>query len=366
MKQRLTRLRGTVRAFFAWWSGELAAMLPPRLLRWLRPEADRLILELAEDALIVRHAAGPSARDLGRVRLTSGEREAERSAVADLVDGVGSDRTTVTLRLPQRQALRKVLDLPAAAEESLRQLLALEMDRQTPFSSDEVYFDYRVVGRRRETRRIDVEIVVVPRAIVDAAVSRARGWGLAPDTVDIARDDTESAVPLNILPESAAPRGSRLVGALSVVFAVVAALLAVAVVQQPLERQRAEVERLAREVAAARAEAETGRRLEEEIGRLVRQDRFIVEKKNRQPPLVAVLGEVTRLLPDDTWLFRMRVFEGDVQTFGYSPAASTLIGAIEQSDLFESAQFRAPTTRDPRVDADRFHIAFRIVGTAKP
>lgn len=92
----------------------------------------------------------------------------------------------------------------------------------------------------------------------------------------------------------------------------------------------------------------------------------MLRRRSDNRRFVEVLNEVTRLLPDDTWLFRMRVFAGDVQTFGYSPAASTLIGTIEESDLFKNAQFRAPMTRDPRVDADRFHIAFEVVGVAKP
>ena len=39
--------------------------------------------------------------------------------------------------------------MPAATEENLPQVLSFEMDRLTPFRSDEVYFDHRVVGRDR-------------------------------------------------------------------------------------------------------------------------------------------------------------------------------------------------------------------------
>ena len=39
---------------------------------------------------------------------------------------------------------------------------------------------------------------------------------------------------------------------------------------------------------------------------------------------------------------------------------------IENSLLFGNAQFRAPLTRDQRVEAEQFHIAFRVQREAQP
>lgn len=341
-------------------------MLPARLVRWLRPAADRLDLDLADDTLIVSHVAAQSRREVGRLEFKDMDAGAERTAIARVLEGLDLGRMLITLRLPRRQALRKMLDLPAAAEQNLRQVLTFEMDRQTPFTPDDVYFDFRVRKRDRESRRIGVEMIVLPRAIVDVAVARARGWGLAPDAVDVSGNDTEASAPLNVLPETPGPRQGRFASAIGLVLGIVAIGLLTAAIYFPLERQRVHAEAMAREVAQAKEDAGASRRLQDEIDRLIRQDRFIVDKKNRQPPFIEILNEVTRLLPDDTWLFRMRYFEGDIQTFGYSPAASPLIGTIEESDLFQNAQFRAPMTRDPRVDADRFHIAFQVVGAPEP
>jgi general secretion pathway protein L len=365
MKQLLLRLRAGIRAVLSWWFGELAAMLPARLIRWLRPAADRLVLDLAEDSLVVGHVTAQSRKEIGRLELKDMDTAAQRGAIIRLVKGLDLRRMVISLRLPRRQALRKTLDLPAAAEQNLRQVLAFEMDRQTPFTSDEVYFDFRIREHNRETRRIGVEMIVLPRTVVDAAVARARGWGLDPAAVDISGEDADASAPLNILPEARGPRQGRFATSIGLALGVVAIALLAAVVYVPLERQRARAETLARDVAQAKKEAGASRQLQEEIDRLTKQGRFIVEKKKKQPTFIEILNEVTHLLPDDTWLFRLRYFAGDVQTFGYSPAASTLIGVIEESDLFRNAQFRAPMTRDPRVDADRFHIAFHVVGAAQ-
>ena len=77
---------------------------------------------------------------------------------------------------------------------------------------------------------------------------------------------------------------------------------------------------------------------------------------------LAVLDEICRILPDDTWLFRLRLTGDEVQTFGYSAGASNLIGPIEELPLFRNPQFLAPLMRDQRVEAERFHIAFQLEG----
>jgi hypothetical protein len=37
-----------------------------------------------------------------------------------------------------------------------------------------------------------------------------------------------------------------------------------------------------------------------------------------------------------------------------------LISTIEDSPLFRDAEFRAPITRDPGVEAERFHVGFQL------
>ena len=64
----------------------------------------------------------------------------------------------VVVALPAGQVLRKELRLPAAVEQDLKQALAYDLDRHTPFKPDELHFDAAVVGRDRakgrDTRRL--------------------------------------------------------------------------------------------------------------------------------------------------------------------------------------------------------------------
>src|SRR3546814_12680797 len=70
------------------------------------------------------------------------------------------------------------MSLPAAAAERLRDVVAFEIDRQTPFAAADVHYDAHVLGRNGE--QIEAELVVVPRATFDAAMA---ALGTVPGTV---------------------------------------------------------------------------------------------------------------------------------------------------------------------------------------
>jgi general secretion pathway protein L len=316
-------------------------------------------LELIAQKLMLRRRDGGAERELGTVQVEGVDPEAAKAALRPLIADLDLHRVMVSLRLPAELALRKLVDLPAAAEENLRQVLAFEMDRLTPFPADAVHYDVRVIDRNLENRRIRVELMVLPCAAVDPTVRLLHRLGLEPDAVVLPRGSNEQA-PWRLPLASNGSGERRFVNRVSVAFLALAAALLAAAVYTAFDRQRTRAELLEREVDIARKEAEEGRRLQEQIQQLSAERTFIVDKKRARAPVVQVLNELTRALPDDTWLYRLRLINEELQTFGYSPNASAMIGHIENSALFSNAQFRAPLTRDQRVDAEQFHIAFQV------
>ncbi|MGR8941133.1 MAG: PilN domain-containing protein, partial [Gammaproteobacteria bacterium] len=92
----------------------------------------------------------------------------------------------------------------------------------------------------------------------------------------------------------------------------------------------------------------------------------LIEVKNAKPPVVEVLNELSRLIKDDTWLSYAQYSEGHLQIQGESPAASTLIGILEDSELFANARFVSPVTQDTSTGMERFQITFDITSKGKP
>ena len=79
-----------------------------------------------------------------------------------------------------------------------------------------------------------------------------------------------------------------------------------------------------------------------------------------QPAAVTVLDELTRVLPDDSWLEQLTLRSAEVQLRGYSANASAVIALLEGSDVFENVEFRAPVTRLKTPPVERFNISAQI------
>ena len=359
----LARVRTTFGGFFGWWFGELAALLPGAMRRSGRRS---LVFDLGGQEVSVHRCEPKGSHELGRVA-AAGDAALEQRALSKLVQRFDLRREAVVLRIEPGRVLRKLIELPRAAEENLREVIGFAMDRQTPFKAAEVYFDYRLTERPKDAETLQVELAAVPRPVVDAALERARAWGLRPFAVDIREGEPPVAPRYNFLPKEERPPPPWRSGPLTWLLTISVVALLVVAVAIPLVRQAEQRDRLAQQVDEARDAFEAARRLRGEIERLRQESRFIFDWKRENVPSIVVLNELTRVLPDDTWIFQLRQRGAEVQIYGHSAAASGLIERIEQSGLFSNAAFRAPVTRDQQTDSERFFLAFTVgPGEASP
>ena len=79
-------------------------------------------------------------------------------------------------------------------------------------------------------------------------------------------------------------------------------------------------------------------------------------------PVTVVWEELARALPDSSYLTDMSVKDKAVSISGYSVAASSLIGVLEGSSLFEKAEFAGAVVKVPGFDGDRFSINLQLGG----
>ena len=365
MTDLAARLIAVIGGFFVWWFKELAGLVPARLRGALEGSADAALVDLSGPEIVLSRLSGRSWRELGRVDPQGLNVPAQARAFAGLIRKAKLHELEVVLRLPASTALSKTLSLPLAAEENLRQVLTFEMDRHTPFSAEEVYFDYRVRTRNAETGRMEVELVTVPRKVMDERCERARAWGVVPDVVDIAievqggedRRAEDGSEGFNLLPAVKGANGSSGVGGLSLVLAAIAAALVAVAVYLPIEAQQGELQAISAALAKAKAEASAAIELRGEIDRLVEESQFLVTRKQKSVKATEVLEELTRILPDGTWLRQFKIKDRELRISGFSQAAANLIGLIEKSAMFENARFTSPVTQDRREGLERFNVA---------
>jgi len=250
--------------------------------------------------------------------------------------------------------------MPAIAEPNLRQALFFEIERQTPFRAEDVYFDYHVLARRPESKRLIVELVAAPRADVDAILRQARDWGLQPSIVDVVARNSQSGIGINLLRSDAV---SARWSSPRVASALIAILLVVAVLYVPVNQLRVEDDSLAALVTVESEKAKQVLAKRAELDENLRAARFLRERKQNLPRELAVLNELTKALPNNTWLNRLSQTKEGVKISGYSAAASELIPRIDSVPLFKNPTFSSPIVQDSEKKLERFDISFELKGS---
>ncbi len=355
--------RSQIGAFFSWWKDELLGCLPKALSERLGSAPAKIVL--GQDANGGWHAA--------RVRGT--KREAERNL--DLTD-VASVRRALgflealndqpaeikVLALSADKVLRKRLSLPLAAEENLRQVLSFEMDRQTPFKADQVYFDWRIIKRDTAQRSLLVDLLATPKAILDASLAQLAPANIVVDTADTTTGrgalQFEHTQGFNLLPpEKRGATGDPQARIRWILAASLVALLGMAMVQSLRARQQALValqEKTAEMQKAALETAALSKKLREEVTGA----NFLSERKQKRSETVKVLLELTQLIPDNTWLERVSFVGEAVQLQGQSISASDLIALLQKGIYVGNPQIQGVIQPDAGTGKERFSLQLDI------
>ena len=339
--------------FGSWWRGQLLDTLPPAVRNAWFGDSCRLLVDVDGDRLVVSAEDTEGNRQLGSLS-AEGDTELE----FDLPRRVAS----VQLRLPADKALTTQLELPLAATENLREVVSFQIDRQTPFTPDAVYFDCAVIDRDTRKQKVSVALSLVPRKVVDHLLDALVKAGIEPDTLSVRGTGETRDGGLNLLPSSR--RRSRGVSVRRHIIALAVVnvlLLAVAVTLPILQKQQA-IASLEPRVAEALETARDGAELRREVERLSTAGISLRNKKNDRTHFMQIFDEVSRLLPSHTWVHRVDYDGDEIQVQGESSEASTLISTLEASPLFEDVQFRSPVMRVGSSAFERFHLSATISG----
>jgi Tfp pilus assembly protein PilN len=133
----------------------------------------------------------------------------------------------------------------------------------------------------------------------------------------------------------------------------------------PIGVEKERLQNIEKQIAAKKVELKKVNSLKQEIEAVYKEVRLINDFKQSKPLSSNILKELTLVLPKNTWLTRVRIFESQVNIEGYSPSATLLISKLEASALFKKVEFSAPTFRDPRQNMDRFQIKMELEGLAQ-
>lgn len=269
----------------------------------------------------------------------------------------------VILRLGADNVLLKTLSFPQGTRDVIEPVLRNQMARLAPWPEAETRFGYALLedDELEAGDQLKVDIVATSNSILNEALALAGKLGLKPNLIDYGTAANQTiGITLSNSEDTEISKIRRLIGwTLAALFAVAIAVslggIMLAVPKQAL------LSELETQISAMTAHGQTARQIEAKNAALRKQQTVLINRKTTHPSIVMALEELSRKLPDTTSLtsFELRGFE--TRFTGRTTNAASLIALLENSKLFTSVEFSAPTTRENGNNLEIFSIKARSV-----
>ena len=344
-----------VSRFLGWWIDELARVVEPLFIRHGRP-AGFVVVESGGQYQAWRVA--------GREPVLLGSVAAGELGSADWARKLKS--RPFELRLEAGQLLDRTLSLPAAGRQYLEAILRHQIERLTPWAGDRVVFDYEVVdgGETGGDDQMRIRLVATAKERGSAALAPLEAAGLNARAVGTAADPLDQASTIDLQDSSKTQRRDALRRTVAITLAAFAALAVLAggvqswfvydlTVRSETLDAAIETRRSVITEAVARTADSAGHQQ-------------LAARKASALAMVLLVEELSKRIPQDTYLTELSVDGQTLRINGLSTRAPELISLIEQSPMLSAAQFAAPTTRTEDGTSDSFQIVARLPVPTQP
>ncbi|WP_374604266.1 PilN domain-containing protein [Arenimonas sp.] len=343
----------------SWGRNILAAwrsVLPASVRPLLQGETGRLLFDHADGHLRITAETPGQERVLGEVPVD------DPMLLRELAGRAAVSPSPAWLVLPAGAVLRRSLSLPAAAEARLRDVLVHEIDRQTPFTPDQVSFEGRVTGRDAASQTVKVELLVLPRVRLDQELQAIGPLAAGLAGVDV-RDRDGGTLGVNLLAPAQRARGSDPSRRRNLTLLAIAGLaLVMALVLVRYNRSEA-LATLRAEVETANLQVRDVRLARNQLVAKVDAANFLAGRRAASPTMLELLDELTRRIPDDTAVDKLTIDEGRIVMIGQSRAAPALVGLLQDSPLLVGPALTGAVQADPRSGRDRFTLTAQVAGS---
>lgn len=325
--------------FMEWWGSTLADMTPAWLTNAFFPRRNWVPVRLTDDDFVVYSVDGSQ---IGLLASSAKARSLVRSK-------------DVLVLLEPGEAFLRQRRLPASSEINLRNALRLQIAADTPFDLDEVFEDCRVIDRETGSGFLTAEQAIVRREEIRRLQAAALTARIDIAGVDIA-DENHQPRGFNLLPEAERARPDAFLPSLNRALAVAALLLAGVVGSLYVLSLERRASALDDRISLAKADAAEVLAIQREV-RARAEAVSVIEAQSADPArFTELLNELSRALPDDTWLEGLAYDGNQISLVGLSRSSDGLVAKLEQIPGVVAARVVSSVMRDDRLEADRFRI----------
>jgi general secretion pathway protein L len=300
-----------------WWVNELMEMLPPE---W-RERLSRRVQAVAE------------VRD-GHIAYRS----------EDGTPLAAKPRGRIAFLVPRANVLTREVDLPLLPMSDVKRMVALDIDRLTPFQADQVYFDAEIVSRDADAGRQLVAIGVLPRDAAAQLLAYAAASDLHPSAMGIAG---ESGGQFDFIAAMREASGGDAAQKRAIYWWAGAGALIVLNLFLLTYRDSNNLDQLRQAVEAQQGPVSVALRTRDKVDRETARRAALMDEKKRASPM-PVLNAVTAAMPLDAWVKRFEWNGRTVHVQGQRKTSTDILARLEASPVLRNAHSLALATRaDP-------------------
>jgi general secretion pathway protein L len=320
--------RQWLRLGYHWWLDELLQLVP---LRWKQ----RLV------------------RKRSLIANTDGDHISVTTPNGDIVD-------LTTLPVSQRKldvvlspslVLTRIVDTPLMRIADVLKMVALEIDRLTPFAPGTAFFDAEIVHRNEAASTQKVRIGVLPRPTADRVMADLTKAGIVPLSLRVSGVVAGSTGEFDFLGSVREARGERSAASRARILWLIVAVLFVFNIAALVIRDVSQLQTL-RDITVSQSNIVVlARRLREKVDIETASRTALVQRRAQTSPL-RVLDEVTRALPLTAWIQRFEWDGARLHIAGYGPSTAAVMQALRKSPSLRRARSSTGMTEAKQGSAD--------------
>lgn len=254
---------------------------------------------------------------------------------------------------PALSAIRMV-PLPTRDDAYIRAILRNRVERLGPWRASQALFGY-VIDGTEDGRQAQVKVAIVSRRAVDDLTSALERAGVAADRIEVGDD---AGVPIQLVRALSVREqraGRRMLAIYGAVVACLLTVLAGATGYDIYTASQLDQARL-------RLGTDAGAALDDGGGAQAApvDGRILADRKAKEPLRLAVVNEISRLLPDTAWLTTLKIAGSEINMTGKARDVPSIIASVQASRILDDVRFAAPTVHTEGDDAGEFAVSASI------
>ncbi len=343
--------------FYKWWVKGISYLLPAKLYKKLQRKQHYLVVEADNQKLYLKYSINNTDYPVREWTLDIDDEQYTHQINSEIRQSIPGNTTTI-LRVTDKSVLQRDVVLPLAASNNLKEILGFEMDRLTPFKAEQVYFDWEIKNKDAQQQKINLKLYVVPRNSLDRLMKKLKSLGITPRVITAGDNILNPGI--NFTPDSYGLIHVKNYSIKNMGLPAMAVIMFIAMLYAPIIYQSYKLDSLKAEVQSLKEQAMDNQALVLERDNIISRASFLDEQRHMRSSILDLIYELTIILPDNTWINRLITDDDEIQIYGESAAAASIIEMLEESEYFSNVQFKAPVTKNNNTGSERFHISMNL------